>query len=368
MDVTFEPEQLALRESVARLLAGRAGTDIEAWRETWSALAELGVLAMALPERVGGADAGAIEVMIVAQEIGRAGLRQPFVEAVVVAGQLLAELPDQATVTAVLDGIADGSRLAVLAHDEPRSRWSTSAWGVTASETEDGWRLTGTKEPVLYGADADTLLVSAVAADGTRLFLVDAGQDGVSTHAGTSFDDTPVARIELADARAVPLADAELTHTLLMAASVRALTAYGAEALGAMEAAVAMTVSYLGTRKQFGVPLKAFQALTHRAADLYVAQELARSLTLHASLALAEGVLDPDIASRLAVQLSESGRLIGRDAIQLHGGVGMTAELAVGHYTARLEAIERLWGDGRFHLGRLADTLLDHESLEFLKG
>lgn len=340
MDLTLSPEQTDLGDTVARMLT--TATD------PWAGLTEMGLLGLDLPEEDGGAGGSFADVFVVARALGRAGARTPYVEGVV--GSHLAPR---------LDG------LVLLAHDEPGRRWRPGA-GVRAEPDADGttWRLTGTKEPVPHGGAADHLVVSATGPDGLALFLVDPGAAAIHSYA--SHDRSPVARVELEHTRATLLAAPEHAAGLLTAASVRAITAYGAEALGVMEEALDRTVGYLRTRHQFGVPLASFQALNHRAADAYVALELARSAVLYATACLAEDVVDPATASRLKVQVGRAGRLIGQEAIQLHGGIGVTDEHAIGYATARLEVIEHLWGDTGFHLQQLAAGLADHGAVELL--
>lgn len=342
MDLTLSPEQTDLGDAVARMLTTAS--------DPWAGLAEMGLLGLDLAEEDGGAGGSFADVLVVARALGRAGARTPYVEGVV--GSHL------------VPGTA--GRLVVLAHDEPGRRWHPGA-GVRAEPGADGttWHLSGIKEPVPHGAAADHLVVSATGPEGLALFLVD--PSAVAIHAYASHDRSPVARVELEHTPATLLAAPEHADDLLTAASVRAVTAYGAEALGAMEESLDRTVGHLRTRRQFGVPLASFQALTHRAADAYVALELARSTVLYGAACLTDGVLDPAVASRIKVQTGRAGRLIGQEAIQLHGGIGITDEHGIGYFTARLEVIEHLWGDTGFHLQRLAARLGDHGAVELLR-
>ncbi|MBU2693569.1 acyl-CoA dehydrogenase family protein [Pimelobacter sp. 30-1] len=345
MDLTLSPEQTDLGDAVARMLATTAATT-----DPWAGLAEMGLLGLDLPEEHGGAGGTFADVSVVARALGRAGARTPYVEGVI-GGHLAPRL--------------DG--LVVLAHDEPGRRWKPGA-GVHAEPDTDAdgttWRLTGTKEPVPHGGAADHLVVSATGPEGLALFVVAPSDAAIHTYA--SHDRSPTARIDLDRTPAALLAGPDQAAALLVEASVRAVTAYGAEALGAMEEALDRTVDYLRTRRQFGVPLASFQALTHRAADAYVALELARSTVLYGTACLTEGVVDPAVASRIKVQTGRAGRLIGQEAIQLHGGIGVTDEHGIGYFTARLEVIEHLWGDTGFHLQRLAAGLGDHRAVDLL--
>jgi alkylation response protein AidB-like acyl-CoA dehydrogenase len=347
MDFDYSPEQVALRDAVRGLLS-TSYASIDGRRDAtakdpgfdeamWGRLAEMGVLELPFSD-----DAGPVEIAIVASEIGRVLSPEPFVEAVVLAGGLIA------AAGGATDGIADGSVLPAYAGGP----------GVTGTRTSDGWVLDGVKEPVLNGARADVLVVTADVDRHTALFTVtDADRRGYAT-----FDGGRAARVTFDQTPAEPLAlDA---RDLVARAEAEAQVAYAHEAIGAMEVALSMTTEYLRTRKQFGVPLKAFQALTFRAADMYVSLELVKSIALWATLVLLDGGDAVDAGSRAKLQTSTAGRHIGKEAIQLHGGIGMTMEYAVGHYAMRLTAIDHLLGDGRHHLSRLAAKVGDYGVLE----
>jgi alkylation response protein AidB-like acyl-CoA dehydrogenase len=348
MDFSYSDEQEALRDAVRALLATsyssidgrRAATakDPGFDEAMWGRLAEMGILGLPFSEEAGGMGAGPVEVAIVAAEIGRVLAPEPFVEAVVLAGGLLA---------------AAGADVSDIAAGESFPAYAGGP-GVTASQTGDGWVLDGVKEPVLGGARADVLVVTADVDGRTALFRVD-GESADRTGYAT-FDGGRAALVAFSATPATLLSDD--AADLVARAEAEAEVAYAHESVGAMEAALAMTSEYLKTRKQFGVPLKAFQALTFRAADMYVSLELVKSLALWATLVLQDNAEDlaavVDAASRAKLQTSTAGRHIGKEAIQLHGGIGVTMEYAIGHYTMRLTAIDHLLGDGRHHLGRLS--------------
>jgi alkylation response protein AidB-like acyl-CoA dehydrogenase len=339
MDFTTDTEQKALRDAVRDLLKrttppdpiGAAQHDPAQWQQ----FVEMGLVALPFEE-----GAGPVEVMLVAEELGRARVRSPYVD-VLLAGHVLARTGP----AELLAQLGDGSALVLPAIHEPGRSWTAAA---TVSEKDS--RLTGVKDPVPY-AEAATHAV--VLAD-TGVFLVDK-----PTVVGTS--------IALEDTSATLLTD---DRTVLAAARNHATVALCAEALGAMSAALDLTVGYLKTRKQFGVPLMSFQALTHRAADLYVQLELARSTVQYAAMSLSassgDDPTDSALVSRTKVVVGKAGRLIGQEAIQLHGGIGMTAEYAVGHLTARLTAIEHTYGDTRQHLAALARSVADHTTVDVL--
>ena len=231
-----------------------------------------------------------------------------------------------------------------------------------AAQVDGGWTITGIKNPVGHGATADILVVSAaLPGGGVGLFLVKSDASGLVRKSYATHDGLRGAQIEFTDTPAEALGEGGDATALIQAAQIREQAALCAEAVGAMEEALRLTTEYLKTRKQFGVPLAKFQTLTHRAADLYVSLELARSMSLYATMSLADGVVDPVIASRVKLQIGRSARLIGQEAIQMHGGIGMTAEYPVGHYVSRLVAIEHTLGSTEDHLRVLAAGVADHE-------
>ncbi|MCW2752071.1 MAG: acyl-CoA dehydrogenase [Aeromicrobium sp.] len=375
MDFTLDAEQVALRDAVRGLL-GKAYDSSETrravtkqdpgWDEkTWQRLAEMGVLGLPFAETDGGMGAGPVEVSIVAEEVGRVIAPEPFVEAVVLAGGLIAKVGTDEQRAEILGKLAEGALVPAFAHVEPGSYFSEAAIGVTATKSGDGWTLTGVKEPVLGGARADLLIVSAAVDGGTGLFLVDADASGLARDGYTTFDGGRAARVTLKDTPATALGEAGADQSDAIAAVIaEAQIAYGHESLGAMQTALELTTEYLKTRKQFGVPLMTFQALTFRAADMYVELELARSTVTWATLVLLDGGDATEAASRAKLQVSKAGRHVGQEAIQLHGGIGMTAEYSVGHYTSRLTAIDHTLGDGRYHLNALTKKLDDHTVIE----
>jgi alkylation response protein AidB-like acyl-CoA dehydrogenase len=378
MDFTLSDEQHALRDAVRGLLGKRYGS-IEARRaateadtgydeKVWGELAQLGALALPFAEEIGGVGAGPVEVGVVAEEIGRVLAPEPYVEAVVLAGGLVAAAGTPEQRSELIGGLVSGERLLAFAWLEPGRRWAADAVAVTATQGADGWRLNGIKEPVVQGARADTLIVSAAVDGGTGLFVVAGDAEGVTRTGYRTHDGSRAAKIEFADAVATPLGDGGADQSAAIDAALdRARIASAHEALGASEFALTTTVGYLKTRKQFGVTLNTFQALTHRASDLLVELELMRSTVSWASLALDDGGSGHElatIASQTWLTTGRASRVIGQEAIQLHGGIGMTAEYSVGHYTSRLTAIEHLAGDRAFHRARLAAHLADHEAFD----
>jgi alkylation response protein AidB-like acyl-CoA dehydrogenase len=338
--------------------------------KTWARLAEMGVLGLPFAEEDGGVGAGPVEVAIVAEEIGKVLAPEPFVETVVLAGGLVAAVGTAAQRAEVLGAVSEGSSVLAFAHAEPGTRWSDSAAAVTAAPDTDGgdggtWRLTGVKEPVVQGARADRLVVSARSGEATLLFLVDGDAEGLTRVGYRSHDGGRAAKVAFDGTPATLLGEGTADRTAdVERALAAARIGYANEAVGAMDAALRMTTEYLRTRKQFGVTLNKFQALTFRAADMYVSLELARSTALWAVLVQDAGGDVVQAAERARLQTSRAGRHIGKEAIQLHGGIGVTAEYKVGHYTSRLTAIDHLLGDGDWALTALAATVGEHETVD----
>jgi alkylation response protein AidB-like acyl-CoA dehydrogenase len=370
----YDSEQSDLREAVRGLLA-RAYADSEARRavvtadpgfdeKTWSRLAEMGLLGLPFAEDDGGMGAGPVEVAIVAEEIGRVLAPEPFIETVVLAGGLVAAVGTPEQRSELLAGISEGTTIAVFAHAEPGTRWSATAAGVTATRDGDEWTLTGVKEPVPSGARADVLVVSAVVDGGTGLFLVEGDAPALTRTAYRTHDGTRAANVRFEGTPAVALGTGADETAAIERALAEARIAYGHEAIGAMDTALRTTAEYLKTRKQFGVTLNKFQALTFRAADMYVSLEQARSMALWASMVQEAGGDVVAAADRARLQVSRAGRHIGKEAIQLHGGIGVTAEYSVGHYTSRLTAIDHLLGDGDWALSRLAGKVASYETVD----
>ena len=373
MDFTLDSEQTALRDAVRGLLKGY---DAEHRREVvkedpgfdeqmWGKLAEMGLLGLPFAEDDGGMGAGPVELAVVAEEIGRVNAPEPFVESVVLAGGLVAALGTPEQRKEVLGALAAGEQVLAAALMELDGRWDLAAGGVTES---DG-KLTGAKEPVLGGARADLLVVSATTSSGdVGLFLVSPGE-GVDVSSYSSLDGSRVSRVTFDGAEATPLGDGSTDAVAALERVVAAAKiAYCHESLGLMESALRMTTEYLTTRKQFGMTLNRFQALTFRAADMYTSQELTRSIVTWATMVLADQSSSHaqvvEAARRAKLQVSTAGRHIGQEAIQLHGGIGMTAEYSVGHLTSRLTVIDHLLGDGREQTAHLGRTIGDYEVVE----
>ena len=356
MNFDLSEEQQLLSDTAREVLARSYDTEsrnkvIESdlgWsREVWSQLAEIGILGLGFePE-----ESGPTEVMVVMTEIGRRLAPEPVAAAALIPGAVIATHGSDEQ-RALLDDVASGERLLAFAHTEPGRR-GVAELATRATRQGDSWTVTGRKHPVLAGDSADVLIVTAaLPGGGSGLFLVDG--DAVTRHPFRTFDGQRGADVELNDVAAQPLGAGGDATAGIEAAVIRFQSALCAEAVGAMDESLRLTTDYLKSRKQFGVPLKTFQTLTQRAADMYVSLELARSMSLYAAVCVADGRFDPMVAARSKLQIGRSGRHIAQEAIQLHGGIGVTAEYPIAHYAARLTAIEQSFGSSTDQLRYLS--------------
>ncbi|MFD6351330.1 acyl-CoA dehydrogenase family protein [Nocardia tengchongensis] len=375
MDFELTDEQVMLRDTVRDLL-GRAydpetrlkviDTDLGWNRDVWRQLAELGVLGLAFDEEDGGVGAGPVETMVVMEEIGRRNAPEPYLDAVLVPGGLVARVGTAEQRQRVLPALAGGETLLAFAHDEPGTRWPATELATTAVLDGDTYRITGVKNPVPHGDCADQLVVSAaLPGGGVGLFLIAADAEGLTRAPFRTFDGRRGAQLDFASAAAELLGDGGDARAAVTAVEVAAQASLCAESLGAMEEAMRLTTDYLKTRKQFGVTLSKFQTLTQRAANMYVSLELARSMSLYATAAVADGSADQVAASRARLQVGRSARHIGQESIQMHGGIGITTEYPVSHYVARLTAIARTLGSDLEHLRVLTDRVGEYNLVEF---
>jgi alkylation response protein AidB-like acyl-CoA dehydrogenase len=305
-------------------------------RDVWRQLADIGILGLGFdPE-----ESGQIEIMVVMTEIGRRLAPEPVATAALIPGGLIAEIGSDEQ-RALLDEVAAGERLLALAHTESGLR-GLDELSTRATKAGDSWTITGRKNPVLAGDSANTLVVTASLPDGgVGAFLVDAA--ATTRRSYRTFDGLRGAEIDFADAPAQQLGDGDVSERI-HATLIRYSSALCAEAVGAMDESIRLTTEYLNARKQFGVPLKTFQTLTQRAADMYVSLELAHSMNYYAAMCISDGRLDPVVAARSKLQIGRSGRHILQESIQMHGGIGVTAEYPVAHYAARLTAIDQTLG------------------------
>lgn len=358
MDFTYTPEQDALRDSVRRFVEREYG-----WEERfriirsesgtapghWATFAELGWLGAGLSEDEGGFGGSAVENALIAEELGRALVTEPFI-AHVIATQLLVAIGD--STADLVSPLIMGEVRIVAALQEAAGRGD---WRLVETRADNG-RLTGTKTLVEGAASTDRLIVSARDGDTPGLYLIDAAATGVNRADYRTLDNRRVADITFDQAEATLLASGETALAAIDRAIDHGLVALCGEALGAMDAALWKTRDYLKVRKQFGTPIGNFQALQHRMADMLIEVEMTRS-ALYAALG---AMIAGDAASRATgvaaakVQASTGGVLVGQQAIQLHGGIGITEELDISHFYRRLYVIARQFGDAELHLARFA--------------
>jgi pimeloyl-CoA dehydrogenase small subunit len=377
MDFDFTEEQRLLRDSVERLLSDRYAFDRrraylaepQGWsRELWAQYAELGLLGLPFAEQYGGFGGGGIEVMLVMEAFGRALALEPYLATVVLCGTALRLAGSAAQQAALVPEIAEGRRLLAFAHGERQARYDLSDVLTTATRKGSGWVIDGAKSLVLHGDSADTLLVSARTAgarddaDGITLFLVDGTAGGVARRSYALRDGTRAAEIALGGVEVGAdrvLGQVGAGFWVVERVVEAGIAATAAEAVGTMEAMQAMTLEYLKTRTQFGRPIGQNQALQHRASEMFMALEQGRSLAMLAAMTVDEA----DAAERarnlatVKVGVGQAARFVSQNAVQLHGGIGMTEEYAVGHYFRRVMVIEHSFGDTSHHLSRLAAEL-----------
>jgi alkylation response protein AidB-like acyl-CoA dehydrogenase len=373
MDIQFTEEQELLRNTVQRLLRDQynfetrrkiVATEAGWSRAQWDRFAELGVLAAPLPEEFGGFGRLSLAAMIIMQEFGRHLVVEPFFETVVLAAGLIDDVGSAAQREQYLPDIAAGKAIWALAWTEAGSRYELSDVSATARKTGDGYILSGAKAAVIGAPWADRLIVSARTSGsrrdrgGVSLFVVDRESAGLHLQSFRTIDGRRAAEISFRDTPvpASALLGNEGEGVLaLEACRDAAIAALCAEAVGAINALNAATLGYARTRKQFGVALGTFQVLQHRMVDMFIAAEEAVSLMQHLNLALAaqEGRCSK-LASGAKSKIGEAARFVGEQAIQLHGGMGMSDELDVGHYFKRIAAINVQFGDPTYHLLRYA--------------
>ncbi len=369
MDFDFSDDQESLRDAVRRWVdkgfsferrhgIAKAGG---ATRAVYAELAELGLTGLAVPEAHGGMAFGAIEAMVVCEELGRGLVNAPYAHGALVAPTLLSAAP-AAVQAAWLPKIADASALVVLAHQERAARYRLHHVLTRAEPAGSGWTISGTKSVVPAGDEADAFIVPArvSGADedsaGIGLFLVE--RSAATVRGYPTQDGARAADVVLSKAPAALIT--EDGHAVLEHAADVAIAAQCAEAVGLMDRLVAITVEYMNTRKQFGATLASFQALRHRMADVKMHLELGRSMSYFASLRLGDASAQRRLAvSQARVQLGQSMRFVGQQCIQLHGGIGVTDEYIASHYFKRLTMLELSFGDTMHHLGEVSARMQD---------
>ncbi len=373
MDFSFSDEQQMLLESTRRLIADhydsrkRRGILASAdgySRELWKEFAQLGLLALNIPQEQGGLDAGPIETLLVSMALGEGLVVEPYLSSAVLATRAVVRLASSAQRADWLPRMANGELIVVLAHDEAPADGSCADIQTDADLGADGWTLHGRKSVIYHAPIAGLLLVSAritgARAGELGLFAVTPDQAGVELRSFTTVDGQRAADVIL---NHVNLAPASRLGSDV-AEELPALLDYGtsalcADALGALDKLLTMTIEYSRTRVQFGVPIGKFQALQHRMADMLIHVEQARSMAyLAASRCLSSDPGERGAAiSAAKVIVGQAARFVGQQAVQLHGGMGVTDELAVSHYFKRLLAAATRFGSTEIHLERYARAL-----------
>ncbi|MBN8939636.1 MAG: acyl-CoA dehydrogenase family protein [Rhizobiales bacterium] len=375
MDFDLTEEQRLLKDSVNGFLAD--SYDFEARRkyaalpggyspEIWAKFAELGLLGLPFAEADGGFGGGAVETMLVMEALGTSLVLEPYLATVVLGGGVLRHAGSAEQKAAHIPAVVEGARTLALGTTERHSRYDLFDVSTTAKKDGASFVLDGEKAVVVNGGTADHVIVTARTAGARRdkggigLFLVPADAKGLTRRDTATQDGTHAAEITLSGVRVGPegiIGDPEGGLAVVERVADEAIAALSAEAVGAMDALQAITVDYLKTRKQFGVNIGAFQSLQHRAAEMFVALEQARSMAMLAAMTSEEpdAVERQAMASAAKVQIGRSARIIGQGAIQLHGGIGMTMEYKAGHYFKRLTMIDTLFGDADHHLAKVAE-------------
>jgi pimeloyl-CoA dehydrogenase small subunit len=374
MDFELNDEQRLLKDSVDRLLAdrytfeARKGFAKEAagWSaEMWERFSELGLLGLPFAEDYGGFGGGPVEIMLVMEALGRSLALEPYLATVVLAGTAIRLAGNDDQKNTILPAIAEGRMKLAFAHGERQARYDLTDVRTTARRQGNGWVLDGAKSVVFHGDSADKIIVSARTsgneddADGITLFLVDGKAEGLARSGYTLRDETRAAELSLTNvavANADVLGEVGKGFPIVRRVVEAGIAAMGAEAVGAMEAMHAMTLEYSRTREQFGKPIGQNQVVQHRLAEMLMSMEQGRSMAMLASVSVEE----PDEAERARsmamakVGYGQAARFVSQQSIQLHGGIGMTEEYAVGHYFRRCMVIEHTFGDTAHHLARLA--------------
>jgi len=376
MDFIFSEEQQQLRDSIQKFISKEYG--FEARRaimasktgyseKVWAQFADMGLLGVAYAEANGGFGGSAVDTMLVMTELGRGIVVEPYFSTVVLGGGLIDIAGSAAQKQALLSEVAQGTLLLAAALGEPDSRFELNCVETSAKRDGAGFVLNGHKAVVLHGESAHKLIVSARTAGATRdakgisLFLVDAKAAGVQVQGYRTIDGMRAAEIKFANVKLGAdgvLGEVDAALPLLERAADFAVSALCAEAVGAMEALNAATFEYLKTRQQFGKPIGSFQALQHRAVDMMIHCEQSRSMAYLASVKVQSQDANERkrTVSAAKIQIGRSGRAISQEAIQLHGGMGVSNELAAGHYAKRLTMINATLGDVDHHAERFASA------------
>lgn len=366
MNFDYLEEQKMLVQSLERTLAKEF--DFETYRgllatktshdpKLWDKLTELGIMAMPLPEAAGGFDGDHVDVALISKELGRRLVMEPYISNVVLAAYVIGATLGEAG-NAHVEAIATGTEKFAVGFYEPGERHNPLTTNTKAEKSSDGWTINGHKAVVLGGDTAEHFIISADT-DGLSLFMVPADTEGLSVTSYQLLDGRGAAEVVMKN---VKVGDSALmgkkgeAQDIILTAVDRGAAAVIADSIGAMEEINDMTKEYLRTRTQFGRPIGSFQVLAHRMVDLLVEYEQAKSIAMEASVE----ATNTDTATRMKVisaaksKVGNVCRTIGQESIQMHGGIGMTDEYALGAYVKRLLVNETLFGDAEYHLERYA--------------
>ena len=369
MDFNFSEDQEQLRDTVKRWVAkdytferrnkiiaagnGKGGFDAGVYQE----LAGLGLGGLNVPESHDGLGMGAVDAMVVMEELGRGMVMEPIAQTLI-ASRVLAAFADAALQSAWLPKLASGEATLALAYQESAARYNLSACKATASSTSSGYAVTGRKTLVVAGDEVTGYIVSANLNGKIALFVIERSAAGVAATGFGTQDGSRAADVVFTNAAATLLTtDGLAALELAVDAGIALLCA---QSVGAMDATLAMTVDYMNTRKQFGVVISSFQSLRHRVADVKMQLELARSMSYYAALKMDTPAAERRACmARAKYQIGQSMRFVGQQAVQLHGGIGVTDEYQVSHYFKYLTQLEMTFGDSNHHLGEVSERMGD---------
>lgn len=373
MDFSYSEEQQMLKDSVSRFINKDYGFDSR-WQITdspkgysdahWKLFAELGWLMVPFSEEQGGFGGSAVDLIVVMEEFGKGMVVEPFIATAVMAGGLIAEAGSDKQKKALLEPLMDGELQLAFAFTEPQSRFNLADVKCNAQRQGNEWLLSGHKSVVLNGPSADKVIVAARTSGAQRdstgisLFIIDTKQNGIINKSYETVDGHRAADLWF---NKVVVADAELLGELDNALPViqkiidKATLAICAEAVGAMEVSYKKTVEYTKIRKQFGHEISTFQALQHRMAKMFIEHEQAKSILLMAALNLDDqGGYNPKVVSAAKSRIGKAARLVGQEAVQIHGGIGCTDELDIGHFFKRLTTVQYMFGSTDYHTQRFS--------------
>jgi len=375
MDFSLNEVQLMLADSIEKFIANdydfesrqeHSGSERGYSKDVWQTFSELGWTAVPFSEDDGGFDGGPVDLMVVMERLGRGLVVEPYLANIVLAGGVLKRAASDMQKTEWLSPLIGGELQAALAFVEPQSRYDINNIATTAVRDGDTWLINGSKGYVLNGANADLIIVPARSngdkndMSGITLFAIAADTAGILVRDYETIDGQRAAEIDLKDVAISSdkvIGEIDAGFNVLQAAVADATFAVCAEAVGIMGVLTEKTIEYSKSRVQFGVPISSFQALQHRMVEMYTACEQSRSLLMWAAMAIADGSDDSEKAVHsLKYQIGTAGTLVGEEAVQIHGGMGVTWELDVAHYFKRLTAICLMFGNADWHLDRLSNA------------